>query len=43
MDKRYCPACGSELDSEGICTNQKCARRKIQLRKKAADEKIKSK
>ena len=40
MEKRYCSACGAELDADGICTNQKCARRKIQMRKKAAEEKI---
>lgn len=43
MEKRYCTACGSELDADGICTNEKCARRKIQLRKKEADEKAKAK
>ena len=31
---------GAELDSEGICTRESCARRKIQLRKKAADDKV---
>lgn len=36
--KRYCSACGAELDAEGICTREGCMRRKIQLRKKAADE-----
>lgn len=40
MEKRYCSACGAELDADGICTNTKCARRKIQMRKKAAEEKI---
>ena len=39
-EKRYCPACGAELDSEGICTRESCARRKIQLREKAADDKV---
>lgn len=39
-EKRYCPACGAELDSEGICTRESCVRRKIQLRKKAADDKV---
>lgn len=39
-EKRYCPACGAELDLEGICTRESCARRKIQLRKKAADDKV---
>lgn len=43
MEKRYCTACGSELDADGIGTNEKCARRKIQLRKKEADEKAKAK
>lgn len=37
--KRYCPACGSELDADGICTREGCARRAIQLRQKAAKEK----
>ena len=41
--KRYCPACGAELNSNGICTNEKCARRKIQLRKQEAEAKVKSK
>lgn len=36
--KRYCSACGSELDADGICTNEKCPRRKIQIRQKAAKE-----
>lgn len=39
-EKRYCPACGAELDADGICTRETCARRKIQLRKKAADDKV---
>lgn len=43
MGKRYCTACGSELDADGICTNEKCARRKIQLRKQEAEAKVKSK
>lgn len=37
--KRYCPACGHELDADGICTREGCARRAIQLRQKAAKEK----
>ena len=37
--KRYCPACGSELDADGICTREGCARRAIQLRQKAAKDK----
>jgi hypothetical protein len=37
--KRYCPACGYELDADGICTREGCARRAIQLRQKAAKEK----
>lgn len=39
MEKRYCPACGSELDEDGICTREGCARRAIQLRQKAAKDK----
>lgn len=37
-EKRYCPACGAELD-DGICSREGCARRAIQLRQKAAKEK----
>lgn len=37
--KRYCSACGSELDADGICTREGCARRAIQLRQKAAKDK----
>lgn len=39
--KRYCPACGAQLDDEGICTRETCPRRKLQLTakvKKAAAE-----
>lgn len=39
-EKRYCSACGAELDADEICTRETCARRKIQLRKKAADDKV---
>ena len=38
-EKRYCPACGAELDVDGICTRETCMRRKIQLRLKEAAEK----
>lgn len=44
--KRYCPACGAELDQEGICTRETCPRRKLQLdakAKKEAAEKAKTK
>lgn len=44
--KRYCPACGAELDQEGICTRGTCPRRKLQLdakAKKEAAEKAKTK
>ena len=44
--KRYCPACGAELDQEGICTRETCPRRKLQLtakQKKEAAEKAKEK
>lgn len=36
--KRYCPACGSQLDEEGICTRETCPRRKLQLDAKAKKE-----
>lgn len=41
-EKKYCPACGAELDADGICTNTSCQRRRLQLllkRKKDALEK----
>lgn len=44
--KRYCPACGAELDEEGICVRATCPRRKLQLAakaKKEAAEKAKTK
>lgn len=44
--KRYCPACGAELDADGICTRETCPRRKLQLfakAKKEAAEKAKTK
>lgn len=44
--KRYCPACGAELDQEGVCTRETCPRRKLQLdakAKKEAAEKAKEK
>ena len=28
--KRYCPACGAQMD-DGICTSKTCPRRKLQL------------
>lgn len=36
--KRYCPACGSQLDSDGICTRETCPRRKLQLTAKEKKE-----
>lgn len=36
--KRYCPACGAELDEVGICTRENCPRRKLQLAAKAKKE-----
>lgn len=36
--KRYCPACGAELDAEGICTRETCPRRKLQLTAKQKKE-----
>ena len=44
--KRFCPACGAELDQEGICVRETCPRRKLQLdakAKKEAAEKAKTK
>lgn len=44
--KRYCPACGAQLDEEGICTRETCPRRKLQItakQKKEAAEKAKAK
>lgn len=41
-EKRYCPACGHEQDENGICTNEKCPRRSLQVtlneKQKAAEE-----
>lgn len=34
----YCKACGSLLDEEGICTREKCKRRKLQLSLKQKEE-----
>lgn len=36
--KRYCPACGAQLDADGICTRETCPRRKLQLDAKAKKE-----
>lgn len=36
--KRYCPACGAELDADGICTRETCPRRKLQLTAKQKKE-----
>lgn len=44
--KRYCPACGAQLDEKEICTRETCPRRKLQLAakaKKEAAEKAKTK
>lgn len=27
----YCKACGAALDEQGICTNEKCKRRALQI------------
>lgn len=35
---KFCSACGSELDGEEICTNQKCVRRLLQLLLKSKEE-----
>lgn len=36
--KRHCPACGAQLDDEGICTRETCPRRKLQLTAKQKKE-----
>lgn len=36
--KRYCPACGSQLDNDGICMKETCPRRKLQLTAKEKKE-----
>lgn len=38
MEKKFCSACGSELDAYGICTREKCPRRRLQLAVKAKKE-----
>lgn len=35
---RYCPACGSRLDDDGICTSTTCPRRALQLALKEKQE-----
>lgn len=37
-EKKFCSACGAELDADGICTNAKCPRRRLQLAVKAKKE-----
>lgn len=37
-ETKYCTACGSVCGDDGICTNTKCVRRKLQLKQKAARE-----
>lgn len=34
--KKYCIACGSSLDADGICNNDNCKRRALQVAAKAA-------
>lgn len=38
MNERHCSACGSPCDENGICTREKCPRRALQLKQKAARE-----
>ena len=33
---KYCIACGSSLDADGICINENCKRRALQLAAKTA-------
>ena len=35
---KFCTACGAALDDDGICTNQKCVRRLLQLLLKSKEE-----
>ena len=34
--KKYCIACGSSLDADGVCGNENCKRRALQLAAKTA-------
>ena len=34
--KKYCIACGRSLDAEGICSNENCKRRALQIAAKTA-------
>ena len=34
----YCTACGAALDDDGICTNEKCRRRALQLAANSAKD-----
>lgn len=44
--KRYCSACGAELDADGVCSNELCPRRPLQLKinelNKIAQQKLES-
>lgn len=35
---KFCTACGTALDDDGICTNQKCIRRLLQLLLKTKEQ-----
>ena len=35
---KYCTACGAVLDNEGICTNEGCKRRGLQLAANSAKQ-----
>ena len=35
---KYCTACGAALDDDGICTNESCRRRALQLAASAAKD-----
>lgn len=36
----HCPACGSPLDAEGICTKKTCPRRRMQVKLKKLREAV---
>lgn len=35
---KFCTACGAALDDDGICSNQKCVRRLLQLLLKTKEQ-----
>lgn len=39
-ESKHCPACGSNLNEKGICMNEKCPRRKLQIRRSEAENRL---